>query len=215
MGRPINADAGATRRRILKSASERFAESGAAGASIRAIARGADVSLAMVHHYFGSKEELFGACIDSMYERLGGVRAELEASLAQGGDLGELVERAVRVCFRFAKTEELAVRLLLRAVAEHGEIDHSRRVGVQGPFLDQSSALLGHALGRPARELRLPLQSVVILTSRYAVSSPSELELFTGAGAGQDTIVENHLVEVARAILGVDKPKSKGKSHAN
>src|SRR5687767_13910782 len=99
MARPVNADADATRKRILQSAVRLFAESGPSGASIRSIARGADVSLAMVHHYFGSKDELLNACIDSMYVRLGSLRTELEAALAAGGDLGEIVERAVRFSF--------------------------------------------------------------------------------------------------------------------
>lgn len=213
MARPVNANADATRRRILTSAVRLFAESGPSGASIRNIARGADVSLAMVHHYFGTKDDLLNACIDSMYERLGALRRELEGALAEGGDLREIVDRAVRVCFRFAKSEQLAVRLLLRTVAEHGELDAQRRDAVQGPFLTQVSELLGQALGRPARELRLPLQSVVMLTARYAVSSARELELICGAGVAADSTVEDHLVEVASAMLGVTRKE--GMNHAN
>lgn len=67
MSRPIHADSGATRRRILESAVTRFSGHGLDGASIREIARDADVSLAMVHHYFGSKDELYRTCIDAMY----------------------------------------------------------------------------------------------------------------------------------------------------
>jgi AcrR family transcriptional regulator len=212
MARPVNADADATRRRILESAVRLFAESGPSGASIRSIARGADVSLAMVHHYFGSKDDLLNACIDSMYGRLGALRGELEAALAAGGDLSEIVERAVRFSFRFAKSEQLAVRLLLRTVAEHGELDQARRDEVQGPFLTQVSSLLGQVTGRPASELRLPLQSVVMLTARYAVSSQRELELLSGVSAA-DSAVEDHLVEVASSVLGI--ARKAGKNHAN
>lgn len=213
MARPVNADADATRKRILKSAVRLFAESGPSGASIRSIARGAEVSLAMVHHYFGSKDDLYNACIDSMYARLGTLRRELEAALAEGGDLGEIVERAVRVSFRFAKSEQLAVRLLLRTVAEHGELDQERRDAVQGPFLTQVSGLLGEALNRPASELRLPLQSVVMLTARYAVSSPRELALLSGASTAAEAAVEDHLVEVASSVLGIRKKTVR--THAN
>jgi AcrR family transcriptional regulator len=213
MARPINADADATRKRILQSAVRLFAESGPSGASIRNIAKGADVSLAMVHHYFGTKDDLLNACIDSMYLRLGALREELEHALASGGDLSAIVDRAIRTCYRFAKGEQLAVRLLLRTVAENGELDAERRDAVQGPFLARVSELLGETLGRPANDLRLPLQSVVMLTARYAVSTERELQLFSAMTRGADAAVEDHLVEVASALLGV--ASHKGKSHAN
>jgi AcrR family transcriptional regulator len=44
--------------RILDAAREEFAEHGWAGATIRAVARNADVDPALVYHYFGSKEGL-------------------------------------------------------------------------------------------------------------------------------------------------------------
>jgi AcrR family transcriptional regulator len=54
--RPGNQD---TRKDILSAASEAFAERGYDGASIRQIATGAGVDPALVHHYFGNKEQLF------------------------------------------------------------------------------------------------------------------------------------------------------------
>ena len=78
MARPINADAKATRARILDAAVEMFSKQGLDGASVRGIARRAEVSPAMVHHHFGSKEGLYEACIDVLYEGL----LELQASLA-------------------------------------------------------------------------------------------------------------------------------------
>jgi AcrR family transcriptional regulator len=52
-----------TREAILTAARELFAEKGYDGASIRAIARAADVDPALVHHFFGAKEELFVAAV--------------------------------------------------------------------------------------------------------------------------------------------------------
>jgi AcrR family transcriptional regulator len=54
--RPGNQD---TRKAILASARQAFAERGYDGASIRQIATGAGVDPALVHHYFGAKEQLF------------------------------------------------------------------------------------------------------------------------------------------------------------
>jgi AcrR family transcriptional regulator len=52
-----------TRERILSSARELFARNGIDKTSIRAIAADADVDPALVHHYYGTKTELFAAAI--------------------------------------------------------------------------------------------------------------------------------------------------------
>lgn len=59
--RPGNPD---TRTAILDAARVTFAASGFDGASIRRIATAAGVDPALVHHYFGTKDELFLATID-------------------------------------------------------------------------------------------------------------------------------------------------------
>jgi AcrR family transcriptional regulator len=52
-----------TREAILAAAREVFAERGYDGASIRAIATSAGVDPALVHHYFGTKDQLFTATV--------------------------------------------------------------------------------------------------------------------------------------------------------
>ncbi|MBS1694435.1 MAG: TetR family transcriptional regulator [Actinobacteria bacterium] len=52
-----------TRNRILTSARELFASNGIDKTSIRAVAAGAGVDPALVHHYFGTKQRLFAAAI--------------------------------------------------------------------------------------------------------------------------------------------------------
>lgn len=52
-----------TRDRILSSARELFARNGIDKTSIRSIASAAGVDAALVHHYFGTKQQLFAAAI--------------------------------------------------------------------------------------------------------------------------------------------------------
>lgn len=60
-GRPAgNSD---TRDRILTNARELFARNGIRNTSIRAVAAAAGVDSALVHHYFGTKEQLFAAAV--------------------------------------------------------------------------------------------------------------------------------------------------------
>jgi AcrR family transcriptional regulator len=58
--RPGNQD---TREAILEAARKAFADRGFDGASIRGIATSAGVDPALVHHYFGSKDQLFLATV--------------------------------------------------------------------------------------------------------------------------------------------------------
>ena len=61
-GRP--ADGGDRRALILAAAREEFAGKGYDGASVRGIARSAEVDPALVHHYFGTKERVFVAAME-------------------------------------------------------------------------------------------------------------------------------------------------------
>ncbi len=65
-GRPPraqSADAPAARDRILDAAREVFSERGYDKTSVRGIAKAAGVDPALVHHYFGTKEQVFEAAI--------------------------------------------------------------------------------------------------------------------------------------------------------
>lgn len=57
-----------TRDRILASARELFSRNGIGNTSIRSIASGAGVDSALVHHYFGTKEQLFAAAINVPFD---------------------------------------------------------------------------------------------------------------------------------------------------
>jgi AcrR family transcriptional regulator len=65
-GRPSGALAGdaGTRDRILAEARTEFSERGYDKTSIRSIAKAAGVDSALVHHYFGTKEQVFAAAIE-------------------------------------------------------------------------------------------------------------------------------------------------------
>lgn len=64
----VAADAG-NRARLLQAASDAFAEFGFEGASLRAIADAAGVSFQLIAYYFGSKEELWVATVDYLFDR--------------------------------------------------------------------------------------------------------------------------------------------------
>lgn len=87
--RPGKAD---TRTAILDAARARFAEAGFDKTSIRSVAADAGVDPALVHHYFGTKQQLFAAVVE--------FPADPEATLstvaaAPVDELGETIVRTV------------------------------------------------------------------------------------------------------------------------
>jgi len=219
MARPVNADAQATQAKILATAYDLFAARGIDGASVRDIAKGAAVSLAMVHHYFGSKQGLYEACVDAMLAELGGLRLEFETKLTTSGATPvEVISEAVRLGYRFAREHRKAVRLLQRSLVDTGELDARVREKNVVPFLDTISQMLGGMMSRPSSKLRLPLQSAVFLVVRYAITSDRELSALVGDAAIPFTprndapasvvAVEEHLIEAALNLVGVGRSKN-------
>jgi AcrR family transcriptional regulator len=80
-----------TRQHILDAARQTFAAQGYRGATIRAIARAADVDPALIHHYFTSKQDLWAATVQFPEH------AAPQVLQALHGDPGTLGERLTRV----------------------------------------------------------------------------------------------------------------------
>jgi TetR/AcrR family transcriptional regulator len=79
-GRQSDETAERTKEVIIKAAVSEFAEHGFEGASLRDIATRAGTTHGLIRHHFGSKDEVFKACVDyavAVYERE-------EASIIQG-----------------------------------------------------------------------------------------------------------------------------------
>ncbi|MFE5871912.1 TetR family transcriptional regulator [Streptomyces roseifaciens] len=117
-GRPARTDAGSgpgARERILAAARAEFAERGYDKASIRAIARGADVDPALVHHYYGPKEQIFAAAIATDFA------PALEApDVVQAGGpdaLGERLTRFILGVWENPDTREQLLAIVRSAVA--------------------------------------------------------------------------------------------------
>ena len=70
----------ATRGNILQAALEVFAKHGFAGGRVEKISKAARSTDRMIYYYFGSKENLFVAVLESIYEELGKAEAALDFS---------------------------------------------------------------------------------------------------------------------------------------
>jgi AcrR family transcriptional regulator len=121
--RPGNPD---TREAILDAARKLFAEKGYDAASIRGIATAAGVDPALVHHYFGNKEQLFLATMNipvnpaDIIEQVGaGGREEAGERLVRAflGVWDSPVGAAGAALLRSAVSSELGARMLREFVS--------------------------------------------------------------------------------------------------
>lgn len=68
--KPVRRDPDASQQRILAAATEVFAAQGLDGARVDEIAERSGINKRMLYHYFGNKDELFGAVLDALYETI-------------------------------------------------------------------------------------------------------------------------------------------------
>lgn len=148
---------------ILAAARERFAATGFGGTTIRAIASAAGVDAALVHHYFGSKDDLFVAALELPVDP----RAVIGAAVA--GPAEEAAEKLLRTFLSVWDDPGFQPALLatVRRILEPGG-DKLIREG----FLPVVLVPVGEQLGIDDPELRMPLvasQVIGLILARYVV----------------------------------------------
>src|SRR5664279_3455669 len=92
--RTTRPSADATRARIVEAAADRFAEQSFDGATTREIAAHAGVTQPLLNYHYRSKDELWRAAVDSLFESLTGTMA---AHLEDLRDVDELTRAKLRV----------------------------------------------------------------------------------------------------------------------
>ncbi|HKY35666.1 MAG TPA: TetR/AcrR family transcriptional regulator [Polyangiaceae bacterium] len=97
--------------RILHAARARFLSDGVDGASLRGIASDAGTSIGMVYYYFATKDELFFAVVEELYEKL---LKDIEAAIAPDVPVPDRIERLYLRVARLSEEELLVMRLIAR-----------------------------------------------------------------------------------------------------
>jgi AcrR family transcriptional regulator len=93
--KPTKRDSEGTRRRILEAATGQFAKFGLAGARTDAIAEVAGSNERMLYYYFGSKELLYVAVLESMYADYAKKESELDLSGLQPREAMATLARSI------------------------------------------------------------------------------------------------------------------------
>ena len=155
-----------TRAAILTAAREHFSASGFRGTSVRAVARGAGVDPALVHHYFGTKDDLFVAALELPVDPRRVIAERIAAGDAGSGPGERLLRAMVEVW------DDPALRPgLLAAVRHLLEPGGDRLVG-EG-FLPVVLEPVGKLLGVDRPEWRMPLvasQVIGLILTRYVLA---------------------------------------------
>ncbi|MBF8186559.1 TetR family transcriptional regulator [Nonomuraea sp. K274] len=185
--RPGAAD---TRGEILAAARRVFAEKGFDRATVRGIAREAEVDPALVHHYFSTKEGMFAAAM-----RLPINPEEVLTLLLEGGPREEIGERMVRLLLRATASPETREPMvaLLRSAMTNEQAAAMFRGFITNALLNQ----VADALGVPHLRIEAAFaQMFGVVMGRYV------LKLEPLASATHDELVELLAPTVQRYFTG-------------
>lgn len=155
-GRPRAAEVGEARRRILAAATQEFAEHGYEAASIRAIARRAEVDPALIRHYFDDKQALVAAVVQVPLRPDQLVRGALDGPIDGIGEA--LVTGVVRAWD--APAVRPAALAALRGTVGHGPVSRMLREFLRHELMHRIATRLAEA-GVPSDEAELRAEFAV------------------------------------------------------
>jgi AcrR family transcriptional regulator len=116
----------ATRENILRAAIDLFAKSGFAGARVEKISKAARSTDRMIYYYFGSKEGLFVAVLETIYKELGDAEGALDLS---GLNPDESLRAIIRFTWNHYRTHPEMLTLLNNENLHQGKhLTRSKRV---------------------------------------------------------------------------------------
>ncbi|QKW61925.1 TetR/AcrR family transcriptional regulator [Streptomyces sp. NA03103] len=155
-GRPPRTESGDTRDRILVTAREEFSERGYEKTSVRGIAKAAGVDPALVHHYFGTKEQVFAAAIEVAFAPA----MDAPEAIADG-PLDGVGERLTR--FIFGVWENPATRTPLLAILRSAVNNEAAAAVFRRLIAAQLLRRVAAQLNAPDAELRVELAAAQLI----------------------------------------------------
>ncbi|MCT9007489.1 TetR/AcrR family transcriptional regulator [Streptomyces rhizosphaerihabitans] len=185
-----------TRVAILDVARRRFLEDGYHAVTLRSIAGEAEVDLALISYYFGSKKGLFGAAL-----ALGANPAEVLARVVAEGDLSTFPERVIRQVLAVWDDPVTGPPLLamLKSAIDDDSLGGLVKEAVEREIVDRIAGLVQ---GREARQRAASFTTVVagLIATRYLL----RLEPIVSMTA--DEVVRFVSPQLRQALRGPGRP---------
>jgi len=221
-----------TRRRILGTALEMFAEQGYEATSTRLLAERAGVNLPAIPYYFGSKEGLYRAvvsfCVEESEAFMAPVTAKALALLEKKGTTSEeLIDALCSILERFvvlvSRGEEVEARRLLWARAEVERTPVLVRLQEEGrrQIFEPCAALIGRLFGRAPDDPATILRTLAVFGQATIFCHTTVQQILGEATIGEDrlaavcALVRSQTEAILRAALAgkaaVAKPRGSRK----
>ncbi|MER6673929.1 TetR family transcriptional regulator [Streptomyces sp. NPDC000983] len=164
-GRRTRSEAAGTRDRILTVARAEFSERGYEKTSVRGIAKAAGVDSALVHHYFGTKEQVFEAAVEVAFAPVIKARDSVFEGPIEG--VGERLTRMILGLWENPVTRTPLLAIVRSAVNNEAAAAVFRKL-----IAAQLLRRIGEQLDLPEADLRAELaaaQLVGVAMMRYVM----------------------------------------------
>jgi AcrR family transcriptional regulator len=186
-----------TKDRIVTAAIEAFSECGFSGASTRDIANRADANQGLVTYHFNSKEELWKAAADQIFNKMRQTLAAAMAGLSTD-DPRERARENIRLYVRFAAAHPE----LLRFMVEEGKTDSTRMQWLVDRHLKPAFEGVKRAAPAIVDESLLPnLYYVIAGAGSLIFANAIECKRLTGLDPRKRPAVETHADFVAQLLV--------------
>jgi len=207
---------GSTKARILDAAQEVFAAKGFEGASTREIAARADVNISSLHYHWESKETLYLAIFERIFQQLAELLRGEIVMPESPEDARGVIERAMGLTFDFYVDNPTIPKLLMRRLMETDEVvEPSAMRNALGPtwkmFGDWTRTFAADRL--PQKDVAFFLLTVQSVLFVSMLDSPFVSSVLGGSirEPAVRARVRDQIIQLVETLLGLDgKPKGKG-----
>lgn len=196
-------DPARTREKILTHATTEFAKKGFDGARVDSIAVRCRLSKNMLYYYFKSKEGLFVAVLERMYEKL---RSQQKDLTVRASDPVTALEQLVQHTFTALLDNPEAIRLMNEENRHKGRhIRQSRRMrDLYNPLVDTIRFILER--GRDDGVFRAGIDPAFVYLSLsslcyHYLSNQYTLEVALGVDLGSEQARENWLSHITELVM--------------
>jgi AcrR family transcriptional regulator len=194
---------GSTKGRILAAAEAVFAARGFEGASTREIAAQAGVNISSLHYHWASKDALYVAVFQDVFDRLTNLLRGTLGKLAEERSREVVVARVMGELVAFLGDNPTVPKLLVRRLLESDVA-----LGVDRDVLGPAWGVFREWMGKSGRkmsetELRLGMLSAYSVLLIYMLDSDSYRSVLGGSVVSMPlrVEVERHLVRLVEALL--------------
>jgi AcrR family transcriptional regulator len=195
--------ADSTRERIVAAAADLFSERSFDGATTREIATRAGVTQPLLHYHFRSKDELWRAAVDSLFERLHQTMSERATGLRGVDEVTSAKLRVHEFVTFSARNPQLHRIIMQESKADGPRMDYLVDRHVR-PLYEATIAMFEHLTQRGVMPAIAPTHLYYILTGAgptMFVLAP-ECRRLSALDPADEAVVEAHAEAVCRLLFG-------------